>query len=341
LVAAAAGFGCVVNAAITGATGFFGQFLVRRLVPLGGTVRAMYRRPADDERLRAWGATPVRGELDTPAGCADLVQPGDVVYHAAARVDLTGSWQQFVAITVEGTRRLLAAALPRRPARFVYVSSAGVYVRPRTVAAACADTTPAQPSSYNYYGRAKLAAEDLVREECTRAGCPWAILRLGFLYGPENKALFRRIAPLLSSGRLFIIGRGTNRIATLHVEDAVEAAVAVGTDARAAGRIYDVANSEPVTQREFLDHTADALGLPRPRVCLPYAVAFAGAALDEGWARLTHAQGRYTRAMVALMGVDQCVDSGPLERELGWRPRVQFLDGMQRMLEYHRVHPPL
>src|SRR3990172_329473 len=116
-----------MNATVTGGTGFLGEALVRLLVPRAEAVRLLVRRSEDEQRVRSWGAEPVRGDLDSSSGCAGLVRPGDVVFHAAARVDLRGSFADFCETTVEGTRRLLEQALPQGPARFVYVSSGAVY----------------------------------------------------------------------------------------------------------------------------------------------------------------------------------------------------------------------
>jgi nucleoside-diphosphate-sugar epimerase len=318
-----------VTAAVTGGTGFFGGFLLERLVRQCSAVRALVRQPADEARIRALGAIPIQGDLTHAGECDRLVQPGDVVYHAAARVDMTGTWREFADLTITGTQRLLDAALPQPPSRFVYVSSAGVYVRPRHRGPVSADSVAAQPSRYNYYGRAKLAAEQLVQEQCARAGCPWVILRLGFLYGPGNRALFRRLAPLLQQGRLFIIGHGRNHIATLHVADAADAVVAAGTHPAAPGHVYDVAHSEPVTQQEFLDGTADALGLPRCRQRVPYAVAFVAAGAAECWSRISGRPPPFTRAMVALLAAEQAVDARRIVRELGCAPQARFAESVR------------
>lgn len=326
-----------MTAAVTGATGFLGRALLRRLAADGVAVRALVRRAEDQDLVRSLGATPVPGHLDSPAGCAELVRPGDVVYHAAARVDLLGAWRDFVAGTIDTTRSLLAAALPRRPGRFVYISSAGVYLGRRRPGPVSADTVPARPARGNYYGRAKLAAEALVRAACAAAGCPWVIVRLGFLYGPGNRALHRRLTPLLQAGRACLVGRGDNRIATLHVDDAAAALAAAGTHPAAAGRVYDVASAEPVTQRAFLDGLADALGLPRCRRQVPYRAALAAAGLAELAGRLTGRTPPFTRAMVALMGADQVVDAGRIQDELGWRPRMRFADGIRHMRAAERA----
>lgn len=319
-----------MNAAVTGGTGFLGQTLVQLLVPQADDVRVLVRQSRDDDRIRALGATPVRGDLTLAQGCDDLVRPGDVIFHAAARVDMIGSWADFRKTTVQGTRNLLDSALPRGPARFLYLSSAAVYSPRAGDRGACADRTPARPARYNLYGRAKLAAENLVRTECDRAGCPWTIMRLGFLHGPGNRALLKHFVPLLEKDHLFVIGDGQNRIATCYVDDAAQAALLAATHPAAAGRIYDVASDEPVTQRQFVDALADAMQLPRSRNQTTRIVALGFALLIGLAARLRDRPPAFNRAMVALMAVDQVLDSSRLRNELGWKPEVSFQEGMRR-----------
>jgi nucleoside-diphosphate-sugar epimerase len=245
-------------------------------------------------------------------------------------VDLKGGWTEFRKLTIEGTQRLLEAALPAGPARLVYVSSAGVYSPGVAGCRFCAERTPAEPAGYNLYGRAKLAAEDLIRTECQRAGCEWTIVRLGATYGPYKRSLLTHFRPMLERGRLWFVGRGDNAIAALYVDDAAEALVRAGAHPAAAGKIYDVAGDERITQREWFDATADALELPRPRRHVPRMVAYAAAAAAEAWARVRGTDPPFNRAMVVLVSTDQLLDSGRARAELGWRPRVSFAEGIRR-----------
>jgi nucleoside-diphosphate-sugar epimerase len=258
------------------------------------------------------------------------------VIHSAARVEMVGRWEEFKESTVGGTQRLLAWALARGASRFVYVSSASVYAPEHADGTpVCADRTPARPSSHNYYARAKLAAEELVRTECERAGCPWCIVRLGFLYGPGNRALVRNILLLLRRKRLFIIGTGKNRIATVYIDDSARAVILGGTHSRAAGRVYDVASDETVTQRQFLEATAAALGQPPPSRRISRRWAYVAAFLSDQIARFPRLHPPFSRAMVQLMSADQVVDARPIRDELGWVPEVQFTEGMRRTREWY------
>lgn len=320
--------------AVTGANGFLGRALVETLIARGHSVRALVRRREVVGELEQLGAEVRLGDLEDPEGCRNFVSEGDIVIHCAARVDMSGSWRSFERINVGGTRNLLGAALAARPRRFVYVSSGAVYgaIDPTGV---CADRTPAEPQRYNYYGRSKLAAESLVRERCQAAEIEWTVLRLGFLYGAGNRPLLHRVEPLLRKGRLVLLGKGGNRIATLEISDAVESVVLCATHAAASGRTYDVANDEPVTQRRFFDATADALGLPQPKRNVRKSIAMALARCAELGGLVTGKPAPLTRAMVDLMVADQIVDSTAIRKELGWRPQLSFEDGMRRMRAWY------
>jgi nucleoside-diphosphate-sugar epimerase len=325
-----------MNAAVTGATGFFGMALVKVLLQRGYRVRALVRRREAARQMRALGAEPVLGDLTEPNGCDELVADGDAVFHAAARVDMSGRWEKFRRTTIDGTRHLLDAALPRQPRRFVYISSGAVYTPVAAPSGFCADRTPTRPAAYDFYGRAKLAAERLVRSACERSGCPWTILRLGFLYGAGNRALLNHLVPLAKLKRLFIIGPGNNRIATLYVDDAARATVLASTQPAAEYKIYDVASDEPVTQRQFIDATTDALDLPRTNRRIRKGVALFSAWLIERLADWTGHEAHISRAVVTLMSTDQVMDTRRTRTELGWRPEVSFAEGMRRTQEWHR-----
>ena len=320
-----------MNVTITGATGFFGHALLQVALRQADSVRALVRRPADETRLRALGAHTVRGDLSTPGGCRGLVAPGDVVVHAAARVELVGRWSEFQRGTVDITRHLLDAALPQKPARFVYVSSAAVYSPTAATPLIGADHTPTQPTPDNLYGRAKLAAERLVRRRCDEAGCPWTIVRLAFLYGPRNQTLLDRLAVLHARGRLlYLVGDGQNRIATLYNDDAAAAVWSAATHPAGARKVYDAASAERVTQEQFVNAHAALLGLPPVRQRIARPAAYAAGWVAEFVSVLAGRQPAISRCTARLMGTDQVVDAARLQADTGWCPQVSFAEGMER-----------
>ncbi len=319
-----------MNIALTGATGFLGRALVPFALQRAAALRVLVRQDAAARELAARGAQVHRGDLADRGSLHGFIQPGDVVIHAASRVDMIGSWADFAHDTVATTRHLLAVALPARPTRFVYVSSASVYAAP-DAAGMCATRTPARPVHTNLYGRAKLAAERLVQGECTRAGCPWTIVRLAFLYGPDNRMLHERLRLLHSRGRLALIGDAQNLIALLYVDDAAEAVWTAATHPVGADKIYDAATAEPVTQERFLGEHAAALGLPPLTRRVSVRLAYFGGWVAEILGRLLRVTPAMNRATVLLMSANQVIDARRLCDDTGWRPHVNFAEGIQRV----------
>ena len=107
--------------AVTGATGFIGRRLVRRLVDSGWRVRALARRP--DEGLRDAGAEVVRGALEDDASLKALVELANAVVHCAGAIRAP-SHEAFVHINCDGTARLARAIVAQpRPPRLLLMSS--------------------------------------------------------------------------------------------------------------------------------------------------------------------------------------------------------------------------
>jgi nucleoside-diphosphate-sugar epimerase len=307
---------------LTGATGFVGRAFLRVACQRAAEIRALVRRPADADVHAERGIAPHVGDLTRPETLPGLVQPGDIVVHAAARVEMNAAWSLHQRHTIAATLNLLDAALPARPARFVYVSSAAVY-GVANGGPICAARTPPRPTHDNRYGRAKLTAERLVQARCAAAGVAWTVVRLAFLYGPDNRTLASEMRVLNERRRLRIVGPGTNRIATLHVDDAAEAIWLAATHSDAAGRIIDAASDEHVTQAEFVRHQALALGLgPVERHISPPLAYLAGGVAEMVMAAIGETPA-ISRWMARLMSCDQIIDTAEL-RSLGWSPRYTF-----------------
>jgi nucleoside-diphosphate-sugar epimerase len=111
---------------VTGASGFLGGALVRRLVRDGEhDVSILVRRTsnlndlgADVDKVQL-----VYGDLTDPASLEQATRGVDIVFHSAARVDERGTRQQFWNENVRATERLLEAARRGGTARFVFISS--------------------------------------------------------------------------------------------------------------------------------------------------------------------------------------------------------------------------
>lgn len=310
---------------LTGAAGFLGRAFLRTARQNGAAVRALVRHRPLDAVEHAWAETRT-GNLARPETLHGLVHAGDVLVHAAAMVDLNADWSAQQRDTIDATANLLDAALPANPARIVYVSSAAVYGTRCEGVIRAGRTTP-RPGHDDRYGRAKLAAERLVQSRCAAARVQWTVIRLGFLYGPENRAMADGLRVLKSRRRLRIVGSGLNRIATLHVNDAAEAVWIAATHPDTADRIIDAANEERVTQSDFIGRHALALGLGPVDRHIPRPLAYLASGVAEVVMAAIGETPAISRSMTRLMSCDQVIDASEI-RSLGWSPAHSFAHEM-------------
>jgi NADH dehydrogenase len=211
---------------VTGAAGGLGRALIPVLRARDWRVRALvHRRPVEtaDEQ--------VPGDLADATGLLRAADGADAVLHLAARTHARRAANYFEA-NVEGTRRLLAAEVPR----FVHVSSRAI------------------GEGGGGYSDSKREAERLV----ARSGAEWVIVRLPEVYGAgSSEGVDRIIGGAQRGGTIPIVGSGADEVCPVHVDD-VTTALTAALDAP-PGRTYTLAG-ECMTTRSFADMCVAAFG---------------------------------------------------------------------------------
>lgn len=318
---------------MTGATGFVGGRLVAALAARGDRVRALTRRTTGLEALEASGAEVVRGDLADPASLAHAAEGVSLVFHAAARVSDWGPRQAFLAANVEGTRNLVDACREAGVARLVHLSSLTILGLPRDGRVISETTPPMPPARDDFYTESKLEGERVVREAHGRGALATTVVRPGAIWGPGDPNVVPRIVRLLRRGAMPYVGGGRNLVGLVHVENLVRGLLLAGEVEAAAGELYHLTDGEEITAREAIDGIAEALGVARPRVSLPFPVVLAVAALVEGTSRVLRLRRPppLTRYGARFVACHARYDLGKARRELGYAPAVTFRDGVAEL----------
>lgn len=314
---------------VTGGTGVVGGAAIRALRAAGAEVVSLQRGPLSPA-LAALGVLEARGDVTNAAAVAQALQGVDAVVHAAARVDITGPWEDFARVNVEGTRTVLAAAEGAGVSRVVFVSSPSVAHAGRPLVGAGAD--PADPdSARSSYARSKAMAE-LLALSADRPGFAVTAIRPHLVWGPGDTQLTARIIERARAGRLVIIGSGAALIDTTYLDNAGEAlaaAVARAPDDAVHGRAFVVSNGEPRTVAEMLTRIARAGGAPGPSRSVPYSIARAGGRVLEGYWDRAGREGDppVTAFLAEQLATAHWFDQRQTRRALGWAPRVSLDEG--------------
>ena len=332
----AQGQGAGMRAFVTGGTGFVGGALVRRLLSEGHEVVALVRPGADTRQLDGLPVERVVGDLTHTevlrrgaAGC-------QWVFHVAALYSYWGhSWGEFYQANVEGTRRVLEAALDAGATRIVHTSSIATL-------GLCADgsqgteDTPSSPSGMiGPYKRSKYLAEDVAREY-VRRGAPVVIVNPAAPIGMGD----HKPTPTGKVVVDFLNGRMPAYVDTgLTIVDVEDVALGhlLAAERGTVGERY-ILGGENLTLREVLDILAEVAGLPRVRIRIPHAVALAWAYVDVSLARLraTHVPAA-TPDTVRLSRKHEFFSSAKAVRELGF-PQNPARDALRKAVEWYRAN---
>jgi NADH dehydrogenase len=275
---------------VTGAAGFIGSRLVRRLLEAGRPVRALVRDAANAEALN--GAEVVEGDVTKPETLGAAVAGADAVVHLVAI--LQGKPEDFARVIGDGTRNVVEAARDAGVRRVVYQSALGLNERSR-------ETIP--------YFRGKWAAEQAV----TGSGLEYVIVRPSFVFSGDGGAfpMFARLArraPLTP-----IVGSGKQRIQPVWIDDMVEVLARAVDEPGAANRTFELAGPDVLDWNEFWDRLKQALGVRRPSVHVPMRLMRLQAPLLE----LLPKPPVTRNELLMLEGGDNTGDAGPAVETFG------------------------
>ncbi len=311
---------------VTGATGFIGKHLTRRLLARGRRVRALCREGSEGKLPERARIEVVDGDLRDPASLLRATQGVERVFHCAGQVSDWGADADFVAVNVEGTRALLEGACAARVARFVHFSSFTVFGVP---APAVFDDASPYGRGSDPYSRTKIEGEKVALAFQSERGLPVTVLRPTVVYGRGSTWLEEPLR-MIERNAMFLLGGGEGTCHPCYVENLVDAVLLAAEHPRAVGRGYLVSDDDPVTFREYFNAVASLAGRSEIRRSIPLPLARFVASMFEATARVRHRRSRpmLTHTAIDLVCTRSRMSIQKIRDELGYRPRYRFLEAM-------------
>ena len=301
-------------AALTGATGFLGQHLVRALADAGWRVRLLARRDPVSPFWRGLDPEVVPGDLGDGAALASLCAGADLVIHAAGLI--AGAPERMRAVNVEGARRLAQAAGRTAPdAHVILISSLA-----------------AREPQLSPYAATKRAGEDAARAVL---GPRLSIVRPPAIYGPGDRETLGLFQAAASSPALPVLDPRA-RLAVIHVEDAARQIVAMAANPSAGAVGLCDARPEGYPWRELMQTASVALERQPRLIRIPKALVFALASVagaSNGWrhGKVTFTLGKVRELTHLDWGIrpDELATGAPA-------PVYDLLSGFQQTVAWYR-----
>ena len=316
---------------VTGATGFIGWHVARRLIERGDKVRAL-ARPSSE--IRELDVEVVRGDLRDAASLEQAVSGCGVVFHIAADYRLWAKDPgELFASNLDGTRNLLAAAQAAGVERVVYTSTVGcVGIPPGGLGT---EETPVSIEDMTgAYKQSKFQAEQAALEFAAE-GLPVVIVNPTAPVGDHDfkpTPTGKIILDFLKGAMPAFVDTGLNFVDVQDTADGHLLALEHGE----SGERY-ILGSENLTLHQMLERLAAVTGGRAPRLKIPHAVAYAAGMASTGWANLTGQEPRVPLDAVKMSRTKVFVSLDKAKRALNFNP--QPVDGaLKRAVDWFRAN---
>lgn len=315
---------------VTGATGFLGGALARRLTGDGALVRALARHPERDRSLQELeGVEIVQGDVTDANRMREVIQGCEFVFHAAGVSD--GSLEAQRRVNVGGTRNVVQAAAEAGVERVVHTSTAGAYGFARR--GEISEELPLEPG-HAAYGISKAEAEAVVRKVAREQGLDYSIIRPGMIYGPGSRVWTEAMFRIARRKPTVFVGDGSGSIPAIYINDVVDLMTVLAVHPAAARETFNCTPDPSPTWREFLGAYAALAGhdrwlaIPISPLGIAARLVAAFAPSDSRFKDLPQVIEFFTSYCRYRMDKARGL--------LGWQPKVGLSDGIESCAPYLR-----
>ena len=322
---------------VTGAAGFIGGDLFRRLSDLGLDVTGTVLHPEEVQILRERGYEVELPDLGSEEAWDDLLVGIDVVFHIAARFQETEDTEEgYDLVNHIGALKLARTAARVGVDRFVHCSTVGVHGDVKEVPAT--EETPFNPM--DLYHRTKLKGELSIldfAESLGPGGMTVTVNRPAMVYGPTDRRMLKLFKMILA-GRFWMIGSGEVLAHLGYIDDQTESFLlcAVAPRQHVHGEAFNIASGAPLTLNELVRMIADEGGVTIPRLHVPVAPVWFAAWLCEQVCKPLGVKPPLFRRRVGFFTHDRAFDYSKAEDRLGYESQWDHADGIAATIEWYR-----
>lgn len=322
---------------ITGASGFLGQHIIKKLSEEGVDIAAIIRPTSRIEHLKKYTIDYITGNIRDEETLRKAMQGVDAVIHAVTTK--FGGAEDFYAENVESTRQLLELSLKNNIKRFVFISSIDVYDHSKCKNGSVLDEdSPRDPNPSNHYSRTKIQAEEIVETFNRKHKLPTVIIRPGCIYGKGGNWVPARLGFSAGPQRYVLLGNGKSAVPMSHTSSVAEVIWRSIQNDTARGKIYNVIEDGVITRVGFLKMVRENLYPAFKIVKIPLffarIMAFGMRTMLKmiGKTPPTRLHPHYMR----LFALSVFYKSDKAKQDLGWQSLTDLTETIKDMLSWHR-----
>lgn len=316
---------------VTGATGFTGGALARKLVEQGNHVVALVRKTGNIKALQELGAELVYGDITDRAAVISAAENCDVIYHIAAVFRTAGHPDSYYeGVNTTGVQHVIDAALQHKVGRTIHCSTIGVHGDVEDLPSN--EESPFNPG--DIYQRTKLAGEELFAKAMA-AGLSGTIFRPGAIYGPGDMRLLKMFKQI-KRGFFPLFGGGTNLYHLSYIDDLTDGIILCGEHPNAVGERFILCSNEYGTLKQLSAMIAAELGVKAPSFEPPIGPLMLAAKICEGICKPLGIDPPLHTRRVEFFVKSRAFDNSKAKKLIGYAPKISTKEGVKRTIAWYQ-----
>ncbi len=308
---------------VTGASGFLGSHIVKRLLEMGEDEIISFDILNSDEKLK--GVRYIQGDILDKGRLIEITRDVNYVHHNAALVPLVKAGEDFRKVNVIGTRNIIECCRKNKIKKMVHTSSSAIYGLPDNMP--ITDNTEYKP--IEIYGQSKLDAEREVWEYMEEGGGASCIRPRTIVGGESRLGIFQILFEWISEGKnIYVIGDGSNLFQFVHVDDLIDASIKAAFSENYG--LYNIGTDGYSTLKKDLDKLIEYAGTGSEVKGLPVGLAKILLHIADILKLSPLAPWHYmTYHKPFVFDISKAI------RELNWKPKYSNIEGLTESYDWY------
>lgn len=322
---------------VTGATGFIGSQLVKKLIEKNHQVLVLVRKKEDIGKFNCDRVKVIVGDITNPQTFIRHINKIDTLVHLAAKRANWGLREDFLKTNSESIKNLFNEKF--KPRHIIITSSVYVFGKNNQLPL----SEQSSRKATDIYGMSKIRAEDITMQLVQKYNIPYTIIRPAIVYGPKDNdfGMIIKMIKLVKSGKFPIIGSGENTLHLVYIDDLVEGYIKA-IEKGGENRTYILASAKPVTLNNLIEYIKKELNVNYdtraiPRLPLEMITFLVEIFYKIGF-KLSPGIFKY-EPPISLIKIRAVADSfsydiSKSKKELGFHPQTDYQEGIKKTVNW-------
>lgn len=327
----------MTNVLVAGGSGFIGSHLVERLTAKGYKVRVLVRKISDTRFIQSLGVELYTGDLLKPDSLISVFSGVDTVFCLVNVKPAAKSQEQYLKelhlLHSEGTRNLLAVCKANKIKQLIYLSSVAAIGYKKGVVA-YNELSPEEP--IDAYGRSKLEAENILRQEAQDSGIKVTILQPPGVFGERGLGSLGKIIAFTAKGFVPVLGSGKNRQSLAYVGNLINQVIFVAEHPESAGKTYITSDAHAYTVNELVNGVSQAMGAKPVIIHISVLIVLFMIPILNFLVKLFLRKEVVNKESIIAITTERIFDGSRIFRELGYKQEYDLSEGVRRTVKWYK-----